>query len=892
MSKGAEKLIRSTGESYVKWFSELGKEDVSIAGGKGANLGEMSNIGMPVPPGFVILASAYSYFLQETQLDKKIYKILESLDVENTAELEEAARKIHELIINSEMPKEIEEEIIENYEHLSIDREMLDRATSDALAILKRAQEMAFVAVRSSATAEDTSTASFAGQNETFLNIKGKTNMIEAVKKCWASLFTARSIYYRIRKGFKHEQVLIAVIIQQMINSDKSGVIFSRNPISQDENVIIEAAFGLGEGIVSGRIQPDHYIVSRELKILKKGIADKKIAIVRNSAGKTETIRLTAEKSKSLVLSDYEIKKLGDYAVKLEEHYKKPQDIEFSIDSGNIYIVQTRPITTLEKKEQKKEEDFGQEVLQGIPASPGIGSGIVRIVHSLQDLEKIKKGDVLVTEMTNPDMVVSMQKCSAIVTDEGGMTSHASIISREMGISAVVGTDKATKLLKEGEEITVNGYSGKIYRGKSETEKAKIEKIVETRTKIKVIVDLPDFAERAAETGINSVGLTRIEGIIAESGKHPFYFLKNNKLGDYETIIFEGISKIAEYFDELWVRTSDIRSDEFRNLEGASKQVELNPMLGMHGIRFLLKYPEILKAELLALKKVSENGKKTGVIIPQVISVEEVKKTKEILKEIDFSCKLGVMIETPAAVQIIEELCKEGIDFISFGTNDLTQYTLAIDRGNEQVQYLYNELHPAMRRQLAYVIGICRKYGVETSICGQAGSNKEMVEFLVKNGIDSISVNADKAAEISKFVFELEKDLKSDFLLEKNKEKFNEEYMPRKKIETEKELDEEFKEKPETKVEEIDNLESVETKAQEIKERVDMENERRIREMKKKEENIKVETNIESKEEFPDVDLGINIFEEQDKGEKKKEKKEEKQEKKEVKSKRKKKDEK
>ncbi|MBM3234523.1 phosphoenolpyruvate synthase [Candidatus Pacearchaeota archaeon] len=869
MTKGASKLLKEIGkESYVRWFSELGKEDTGIAGGKGANLGEMTKIGMPVPPGFVVLASAYSYFLQETQLEKKIYEILSKLDVDNTSELEEAAEKIHELIINAKMPDEIEEEITENYESLNIDKEVMEKATYDALTILKKAQELAFVAVRSSATAEDTSAASFAGQNETFLNIKGKSQVIEAVKRCWASLFTARSIYYRIKKGFKHEQVLIAVVIQQMIDSDKSGVIFSKNPISQDENVIVEAVYGLGEGIVSGRIQPDHYEVSRKLEILKKGIADKKIAITRNSQGTTETIKLTAEKSKTRVLSDYEIKKLADYSIKLEKHYKKPQDSEFAVESGKLFIVQTRPITTLEKIEKKDKRDFGRELFAGIPASPGIGSGKVKIVHNLKELEKVKKGDVLVTEMTNPDMVVSMQKCCAIVTDEGGMTSHAAIVSREMGIPAVVGTDKATKILKENQEVTVDGYTGKIYSGISEGEKAEIRKIHKTKTKIKVIVDLPDFASRAAETGISQVGLTRIEGIIAESGKHPFYFLNKN-IGDYEKIIFSGISKIAEYFDEIWVRTSDIRSDEYKNLEGAPKHSELNPMLGMHGIRFSLKYPEIMKAELMALKKVSNEGKKIGIILPQVINVEEVKKTKEMLKEIDFLCKIGVMVETPAAVQIIDELCEEGIDFISFGTNDLTQYTLAIDRGNEELQDLYNELHPAMKKQISQVISVCKKYDVETSICGQAGSDKEMVKFLVSQGIDSISVNADMAYEISELVSGLEKDLNNYSQDEEDMAKKKEEKIEEKKEEKQ-EKDEKIEEKKEEfpnielgfdlfspseiseKIEEIDDTGHIEEEAEKIAEKVE-------EKKKKRAEESKTEVEIEKKSK-KESDVLLDIF--------------------------------
>lgn len=844
---------------YIKWFSELSKADVKLVGGKGANLGEMSSLGMPVPPGFCITTKAYSYFLEETGLSENIYKILNRLDIEDTKELEEAAQGIREMIEKAEMPKKLEEEIIENYEALSTDSEMFEKASSTALSILKKGYEPLFVAVRSSATAEDSGAASFAGQQESFLNIKGKTAVIEAVMKCWASLFTARSVYYRIKKGFKHEQVLISVIVQKMINSEKSGVIFSQNPVGDNDNVVIEAVYGLGEGIVSGRISPDHYELSRDLKIQEITPANKKIAITRNSSGENEIVNLREEKSKSQVLNEKELKKLAEYSLELEEHYKKPQDIEFAIDS-EIFIVQTRPITTLHLK-QDKQETSGNEILKGVGASPGIGSGTVKIVKDLKDLEKLKKGDVLVTKMTNPDMVVGMQKSSAIVTDEGGLTSHAAIISREMGIPAVIGTEKATQILKDNQEITVNGFTGKVYEGKQEAVEVKIEPVVETKTKIKVIVDLPDFAKRASRTGIKQVGLLRIEGIIAESGKHPLYFYKEGKLKNYEEIIFKGVSEIAKYFDELWIRTSDIRSDEYRNLQGADKEIELNPMLGNHGIRFSLKKPEILKAELKALKRVAETGKKIGIMMPQIISVEEVIETKQLLEEIDFkNAILGVMIETPAAVQIIEDLCKQGIHFISFGTNDLTQYTLAVDRGNEHVQYIYNETHPAVLSQIASVIKTCKKYNVETSICGQAASTKPMVEFLIKQGIDSISVNADKAAEISKFTAELEsKDLKG---IDSGKEEGENKDMARKK----------------TQIEEIDSTENLEKELDEKVSQVKEENREKAEEWKKKEEDIEFEEKTkeevkedekskdkkeEKAEDFPDVDIGIDIFAQQ-----------------------------
>jgi len=750
---------------FIKWFTELNKDSINIAGGKGANLAEIYNLKIQVPPGFVITAQAYDYFIEKAGLKEKIRKLLKKINYEDTKQLDELTKQVRELIISSKIPKEIEEEIIESYENLDAEfSELKDKTAHD---ILEKTSKGIFVAVRSSATSEDLEDASFAGQQETFLNIKGNQDLIKAVKKCFASLFTSRATYYRNKKGFKHEESKLAVIIQKMINSDKSGVIFSKDPSYKNKNIIIEAVFGLGEGIVSGKITPDKYIVSEDLKILDKKIANKKIAITRSNGGKTE-VKLTEEKSKSQVLREHEIKKLSEIGLNLENHYHKPQDIEFAIENKEIYIVQTRAITTIEKaieESEKSRELKGEVILTGFNASPGIASGKIKIVRKFEDLQKINQGDVLVTKMTNPDMVVTMQKASAIVTDEGGITSHAAIVSREMGIPAIVGTQEATLKLKEGEIITVNGFTGKVYKGKVSE---KIEKEVlpitsKTKTKIKVIIDLPSFAKRASRTELKEVGLLRIEGIIAESGKHPNYFLEQNKIQEYEELIFKGVKEISEYFDELWVRTSDIRSDEFQNLEGASKEKEANPMLGFHGIRYGLKNPKILKAELKALKKISQQGKGIGLLLPQIISVEEVKKVKEFLKEINFlNVKVGVMIETPASVQIIKELCEEGIDFVSFGTNDLTQYTLAIDRGNEEVQGIYDEMNPAILKQLEYVLKIAKRNNVETSICGQAGSKKKMVKFLVEKEIDSISVNPDAAKEISEYVAELESEDSDD----------------------------------------------------------------------------------------------------------------------------------
>ncbi len=746
------------GDEYIAWLSNISKNDLNLMGGKGSNLGEMFNAKFPVPQAFVITTKAFFYFLKQAKIEDEIKLILNKIDVDNTNDLAKKAEEVRNIIISAEIPKDLEDEILEAYDHFNVDLAGLE-GSPGALAILKSAREPLFVSVRSSATAEDQADASFAGQQDSFINVKGNTELIEKVKRCFASIFTARSIFYRKKKGF-NKLVGIAAIVQKMVNSDKSGVIFSRNPVKNNDEILIEAVFGQGEGIVSGKIKPDQYILTRELEITDKKIPNKKIAIVRTAGGETKTIQLTPEKSNSQVLKTYEQKQLAEYAIKLEEHYDKPQDIEFSIENENIYILQTRPITTLKEPTGEEEADLdGQVLTEGMAASPGIASGIVKIIHSMDDLGKIKQGDILVTTMTNPDMVVTMQKATAIVTSEGGVTAHAAIVSREMGIPAIVGAQDALEVLKDGDEVTVDGFHGKVFAGKAENKSVEILPIVDTKTKIKVMVDLPQFAERAAKTQADGIGLIRLEGLIATAGKHPIAYEKEKKLDEYQAMLKEGLGKIAETFigKPIWVRTSDIRSDEYANLKGAPEEIEKNPMLGDHGIRFSLKHPDILKAELLAIKELADKGHKFGAMFPQIISVDEVKQTKKIFNELKIeNVQFGVMIETPAATILIKDICEEGIDFISFGTNDLTQYTLAIDRGNEDVQNIYDEMNWAILKQISRVIRECKKQGVETSICGQAGSKKEMVKFLVNCGIDSISVNADAAKEISELVQQLE----------------------------------------------------------------------------------------------------------------------------------------
>ncbi|MBI2106697.1 phosphoenolpyruvate synthase, partial [Candidatus Woesearchaeota archaeon] len=623
-------------------------------------------------------------------------------------------------------------------------------------------------------TAEDLPNASFAGQQSTYLNTKGQDELIKAVQGCWASLFNARAIFYRIKNNFPHEKVLIAVIVQKQIDSDASGVMFTLNPSTNNKDeIVIESAFGLGEAIVSGMINPDFYLVDRKsMEIKEKQMKVQGSYIIRDPlTGKTIKKKLPSNLENKQVLSDNEIKKLAEYGIKIEKHYKFPQDIEFAVENKKIFIVQTRPVTAI-----KKEEEIGkiekELLLKGLAASSGIATGPVKILKDSSELYKISKGDILVTYMTNPDFVPAMQKASAIITDSGGITSHASIVSRELGIPCIVGTIDATKKLKEDQIVTVNGSEGKVYAGAILFEEK--EKPIETETvsednstitQVKVNCDMPASAERASLTNADGIGLIRVEFMIAEKGKHPNYYLQN-RLSEYTKLLKDGILEIAKSFKNkpIWVRTSDIRTDEYNNLEGSDNINESNPMLGWHGIRRSVDQPELLKAEFEAIKQIHDEGyNNIGVMLPMVISVDEIRKAKDILREVGLepqeNIDFGVMIECPAAVQIIKELCEEGIDFISFGTNDLTQFTLAIDRNNSKVQSLYNEMHPAVLRQIKHVIDVCKKYDVETSICGQAASNEEMAEFLVKAGIESISANIDSVKKIRKIVAKTEKKL-------------------------------------------------------------------------------------------------------------------------------------
>ncbi|MDO9044185.1 MAG: phosphoenolpyruvate synthase [Methanobacteriaceae archaeon] len=741
---------------YVAFFEDLNKEDVDIAGGKGANLGELTQAGIPVPPGFVVTSETYDKFMRETGIYGEVMGFLDSLDVNNNKKLQEAAKNIKKIIIETEVPEDIKTLIIEAYNALC----------------QRIGTENVFVAIRSSATAEDLPEASFAGQQDTFLNIKGSKDVLEYVQKCWASLFEARAIFYREENNFDHSKVYIAVVVQEMVEAEKAGVMFTVHPSTGEEKILIEGSWGLGEAVVSGTVTPDTYWVDKATgEILEVTISEKNVMFKKDpKAGKTIKTEVPTDLKNKRVLNEEELETLTEMGKRIHEHYAFPQDTEWAFKDGELFMLQSRPVTTLggnHSDSQDAEERERIIITKGLGASPGMASGAVKIVNDIDELDKIHEGDVLVTVMTTPDMVPAMKRASGIITDEGGVTCHAAIVSRELGIPCVVGTSDASKTLDENQLVTLDGKKGIIYEGILKVSEKKVEDTpsfaeapVLTVTEVKVNVSMVEAAQKAAATGADGVGLLRTEHMMLTSGVHPKKFITDGREDDLVKILVENILKVADAFypRPVWYRTLDAPTDEFKTLDGGQDEpYEHNPMLGWRGIRRELDEPDILKAEFNAIKKLHEQGyTNIGIMIPLVQHPDELKKAKQIAEEVGLKphkdIEFGIMVETPAAALIIEDFIDVGLDFVSFGTNDLTQYTLAIDRNNEHVAGLYTEGHPAVLKLIERVIKKCNAAGVKTSICGQAGSMPKIVEKLVELGIDSVSANTDAVADVRRTV--------------------------------------------------------------------------------------------------------------------------------------------
>ncbi len=744
-------------QKAVVWFQEVTKDDIALVGGKGANLGEMTNAGIPVPQGFIVTADAYFYFIETAGIREKIAGTLKSLDVHDSKQLQAKAAEVQEIIKSAEIPPEISEEIERAYVKMG----------------------RGLVAVRSSATAEDLPEASFAGQQSTFLNIIGDKNVVNAVKECWASLFSARAIFYRQEQGFDHFIVGIAVPVQHMVQSEASGVMFTVEPTNNNKDKItIEAVLGLGEMIVSGDVTPDHYEVSKsDNKILEKEIKKQEWKLVKREGktgkGDNVKIELTPEEQAMQKVSDADILELAEIGKRLENHYEFPQDIEWAKEKGEIFIVQTRPITTIKEEVSEMQEINAPVLLSGAPASPGVASGPVKLVKDPSEIDKVLKGDVLVAGMTTPDFVPAMKRAVAIVTDRGGRTAHAAIVSRELGIPCVVGTGDAMEVLKDGQDITVDGASGKVYDGIikiAAVEKKKSTKKIKTRTKLLANLAQPDIVDRVASRDVDGIGLLRAEFMIARIGEHPSYMIAQNRGNEFVEKLADGLTIFAKAFHPRQVvyRTNDFKSNEYRALIGGEEyeEVEENPMLGYRGASRYITDIETFKLELAAIKKVREKFNNLWVMIPFVRTVNELNRTLEIvhgegLKQTD-DFKIWMMVEIPSNVILLEEFLETGIDGVSIGSNDLTQLTLGIDRDSAKLADTFDERDEAVMRSLEKIVKTTKRMGVTCSICGQAPSfYPELTMKLVEWGITSVSVSPDMIDQTRQIIADVEAKLDS-----------------------------------------------------------------------------------------------------------------------------------
>ncbi|RKD30572.1 phosphoenolpyruvate synthase [Thermohalobacter berrensis] len=767
---------------YIKWFNEINKDNISLVGGKGANLGELTIKGVNVPPGFCITAPAYTYFINSANLDDGIKKIVKGLNIEDSNELQEKSAEIRKLIEEADIPEELVKEIENAYLEFS-EKVNLQNPR---------------VAIRSSATAEDLPDASFAGQQDTYLHIKGVKEVIQYAKKCWASLWTGRAIYYREKKGFDHFIVSLSVVVQKMVNSKISGVMFTANPITNDsKEIMINASWGLGESVVSGTVTPDEFIVNKEgLSIVEKNIAEKNTMIIEKEEGigtievKVKDI-LGENAVNAQCISDEEVKNLANSGITIEKLYNSPQDIEWAIDNDTeeLYILQSRPITTLKDKKEEVVEVKKEKVVlvKGLAASPGMGAGKVRNIKDINEISKVQEGDILVTTMTNPDMVPAMRRAKAVVTDEGGRTCHAAIVSRELGIPCIVGAKNASKILEDEKVITVDATRGVVYDGKviDEDKESKKEQsgnisINEellhqlapiTGTKIYMNLGEPSIIDKYKHLPFDGIGLMRTEFIFTNLvGAHPMYLLKTGQEKLFIEKMAEGITKVAQkiYPRPLVVRLSDFRTNEFRGLKGGEEvePVENNPMIGWRGVsRYISpEYEEGFRLECKAIRKVREEYGLINVwtMLPFVRTTWELKKAKEIMASEGLvqsnNFKIWIMAEVPSVIFQAEEFAQL-VDGFSIGSNDLTQLILGADRDSGILNSMgyFDERDPAVKKAISTLIKAAHKYGKIVSICGQGPSlYPEFAEFLVKEGIDSMSINPDTVAYTRKLVAQVE----------------------------------------------------------------------------------------------------------------------------------------
>jgi len=750
----------------IVWFNEVGKNDVSLVGGKGANLGEMTRAQIPVPPGFIVTAAAYFDFLERAKLTSKIRSLLEPLDPDNSRQLQRVASQVKQIILDAPMPSELADDIKAAYSKL-VDIKPVGRG---------------LVAVRSSATAEDLPEASFAGQQRTFLNVNGEEEVLAAVQGCWASLFEPRAIFYRHQQGFDHFKVGLAVPVQKMVQSQASGVMFTIEPVTSDNSkIVIEAVLGLGESIVSGEVTPDLYIIEKDgLKTITKKVAKQEWQLVINPEGGGEEsniqVPLSPESQSQQKISDEEITEVARLGKQIEDHYQTPQDIEWAKEDNVLFIVQSRPVTTIKEVTEFAPEVKAPILLNGAPASPGMASGPVTIVPEASQIDKVKSGDVLVAEMTSPDFVPAMKRAVAIVTDRGGRTAHAAIVSRELGIPCVVGAEQATTTLRDGQIVTVDGSRGMVYQGKVAKEKMTIvtdilKEQIKTKTRVYVNLAQPELAEKVAARNVDGIGLLRAEFMIAQIGEHPRYMISQNRGHEFADKLAEGLFTFAKAFQPRPVvyRTTDFKTNEYRSLTGGQEyeEVEENPMIGYRGAIRYIREPDVFRLEIEAIKKVRQEYKNLWVMIPFVRTVAGLASVKQLMeaeglkRSDDF--KLWMMVEVPSNIFLLDKFLEVGIDGISIGSNDLTQLILGVDRDSQTLAEVFDERNEAVLIALEKAITVANSMGVTSSICGQAPSvYPDLTEKLVGWGITSVSVSPDMIGTTREIIAVAEKRLGLD----------------------------------------------------------------------------------------------------------------------------------
>lgn len=777
-------------EQFLLWFEQLERKDVDIVGGKSSSLGEMTaKTDVPVPYGFATTAYAYRYFIKESGLEEKMRSILSELtDVENSALLRDVSARLRDAIMAEKMPQDLQDAIGAAYVELG-----------------KRVgEENPYVAVRSSATAEDLPDASFAGQQDTYLNVQGAETIIAKVKECYASCFTDRAVYYREKQGFDHIEVALSAVVQMMVFSKTSGVMFTVNVATGDDNnILIEAAFGLGEYVVQGTVTPDNYTISKhDHKIIDRCVNEQDIMLVRKKGGDCEEVQVPEELRKVQTLTDEQILELADYAKKIEKHYGCYMDMEWGVDerTNKIWILQARPETVWSRRNKeggaKVQESKSMTttdhkvIVKGLPASPGKVSGRVHVILDPSRIDEFKEGEILVTEMTAPDWVPAMKKAKAIVTDSGGMTCHASIVSRELGIPCIVGTksrgEAATVTIPDGIDVTIDATHGVVYEGiiegaKKENQAGAAVAVAEyfppTGTKVYMNLGDPELAEKYSSLPCDGIGLMREEFIwTTYIHEHPLYLIKTGHPEKVVDQLAEGMRQVCQAMAPrpVTLRFSDFKSSEYRDLKGGDEFEPYEPsaLLGWRGASryYDPKYIEAFKLECQAVVKVREEFglKNLNVMIPFCRNVEECEKVVKIMAECGLergkNFKVWLMAEIPSNIILADQFNKY-VDGYSIGSNDLTMLVLGCDRDNDTVSHIYDERNLAVRRAVRHLIEVAHSEGKTVSICGQAPSvYPEFCEFLIKSGIDSISVNPDTVKFTKKLVAQVEQRVMLDAL--------------------------------------------------------------------------------------------------------------------------------